>query len=170
METNLSFAAIDFETATGYPSSACAVGIVIVDHGLITSQWHAFIQPPDNLYWHGNIRVHGIRPYDTLYEPDFFEIYPEIRNRLSGRTIVAHNEAFDRNVLKQSMLFYGLPYEDLNIADKWECTLRIYRRKGFRPAGLKACCYQMGIELNHHHALSDALACAQLYLRSMELA
>lgn len=32
---NLSFAAIDFETATGYMESACAVGIVTVTDGEI---------------------------------------------------------------------------------------------------------------------------------------
>ena len=169
MNQALSFAAIDFETATGYPYSACAVGIITVEHGFITESWHSLIQPPDNTYWKDNVRVHGISPYDTLYEPDFFEIYPEIRKRLYGKTIVAHNESFDRRVLSHSMQFYGLDYVDLNIADKWECTLHIYRKKGFRPAGLKACCYQLGIELNHHNAMSDALACATLYLRAGEL-
>lgn len=164
----MNFAAIDFETATAYPSSACAVGIVTVEYGFITEAWHALIQPPDNTYWRDNIRVHGIRPYDTLYEPDFFEIYPAIKQRLSGKTIVAHNESFDRNVLKHSMKYYGLEYADLDIADRWECTLRIYRQKGFRPAGLRACCDRLGIELNHHQALSDAMACAKLYLRHLE--
>lgn len=162
------FAAIDFETATAHASSACAVGIVTVEYGFITETWRALIQPPDNTYWRDNVRVHGISPYDTLYEPDFFEIYPEIKKRLCGKTVVAHNEAFDRRVMSQSMQFYGLNYADLNIADKWECTLQIYRRKGYRPAGLKACCYRLGIELNHHDALSDAVACAKLYMRHLE--
>lgn len=39
---NLSFAAIDFETATGYMGSACAVGIVTVTDGEITDEYYRF--------------------------------------------------------------------------------------------------------------------------------
>ena len=41
---NLSFAAIDFETATGYMESACAVGIVTVTDGEITDEYYSLIQ------------------------------------------------------------------------------------------------------------------------------
>lgn len=169
MDPSTSFVAIDFETATGYMNSACALGIVTVEHGFITSTWQALIQPPDNRYWYSNTRVHGISARHTAYEPDFFEIYPEIHQRLYGKTLVAHNESFDRNVLKQSMMYYGIEYEDLGLPDKWLCTLRIYRQKGFHPAGLKACCHRMGIELDHHNALSDALACARLFIMSWDM-
>jgi len=73
-------------------------------------------------------------------------------------------KSFDRSVLKNTMNLYGLNYSELNLADKWECTLKIYRTKGFNPAGLNVCCREMNIKLNHHEALSDARACAKLYL------
>ncbi len=78
--------------------------------------------------------------------------------------LVAHNEAFDRNVLMKTMKYYGLYYDELELADRWECTCKIYRAKGYKPANLKACSQRNGIALNHHEALSDARACAQLYL------
>ena len=62
------------------------------------------------------------------------------------------------------MEFYGLEYNKLHLAASWECTFRIYQKMGFKPARLNSCCEVMGIELNHHEALSDARACAQLYL------
>jgi DNA polymerase-3 subunit epsilon len=160
----MTFTAIDFETATGYRNSACAVGIVTVEEGIVTEAWHTLIQPPDNIYWGQNIQVHRITPEQTMQAPDFFEIFPEIEKRIKGRTLVAHNESFDRSVLKNTMGYYALPYEELDLADKWECTMKIYRAKGFKPAKLDACCARMGVELNHHEALSDAKACAQLYL------
>jgi len=61
----MTFTAIDFETAIGSPGSACAVGIVTVEGGVIVDQYSTLIQPPDNRYWYGNIAVHGIRPADT---------------------------------------------------------------------------------------------------------
>lgn len=157
-----SFTAIDFETAIAH--HICSVGIVTFENGIITDEYHALIQPPENEYnWH-NIRVHGITQRDTEDSPSFAGIYPEIKKRLYGKTIVAHNESFDRGVLAKTMRDYCIDYSDLNIADKWECTLRIYRAKGYKPANLNACCEIHGIELQHHQALSDARACAQLFM------
>ncbi len=161
----MNFTAIDFETATGKRSSACAVGIVTVENGEITDEFYSLIQPPDNAYFGMNIAVHGIRPADTADAPNFAELYPEIRARLEGRTLVAHNEVFDRSVLRRTMEHYALDYAELNLAERWECTMRIYKSKGFVPYKLNACCEQLGIPLQHHEALSDAIGCAHLYLR-----
>lgn len=159
---NNTFTAIDFETAILH--HICAVGIVTVENGKIIDEFHSLIQPPGNEYnWH-NIQVHGITEKDTVEAPFFDEVYPEIKKRITGRTIVAHNESFDRSVLRKTMTDYGIDYSDLNITDSWECTLKIYRAKSYTPASLDACCKIQEIELNHHDALSDALACAELFL------
>ena len=157
------FAAIDFETATGYRDSICAVGIVTVTNGLITDEYHAFCQPPENEYWYSHVRVHGITPEMTARLPGFHAIYPEIKKRLQNKIVVAHNESFDRSALKGTMRTYRLDYDELQIAEKWECTCRIYRKLGYKPATLSACCMRNGIALNHHEALSDARGCALLY-------
>lgn len=159
------FTAIDFETATGYQHSACAVGIVSVVDGKIVDEFYSLIQPPGNIYWWQNIKVHGIKPEDTENVPSFHGIYPEIKLRLAENIIVAHNEAFDRNVLIKTMGHYDLNYDELKLGNRWECTCKIYRAKGFSPASLNVCCHIMDIELNHHEALSDARACAILYLK-----
>jgi len=62
------------------------------------------------------------------------------------------------------MAFYQLDYQELNIANRWECTVKIYKSKGIVPTKLSDCCKVMNIDLNHHEALSDARACAKLYL------
>jgi DNA polymerase-3 subunit epsilon len=159
----MDFTAIDFETATGYRNSACAVGIVTVEDGRITEKYYTLIQPPENVYNHMNISIHGIRPRDTLNAPTFADIYPELKIRLQDKIIVAHNEVFDRSVLKNTMEYYGFDYNGLNLPSRWECTMRIYKQKGFVPYKLNACCERLGIELRHHEALSDAVACAKLY-------
>lgn len=161
----MTFTAIDFETATGRRNSACAVGIVTVENGNITEKFYSLIQPPDNTYFGMNIAVHGIRPADTVNSPTFAELYPEIKTRLQGRTMVAHNESFDRSVLQRTMEHYALDYAELQLAKRWECTMRIYQAKGFVPYKLNACCEKLGITLQHHEALSDAIGCAHLYLR-----
>ena len=160
----MTFTAIDFETATGHAESACSVGIVTVNDGVICEEYHTLIQPPENNYCYRNILCHGIKPAMTLDSKTFDQLFPEIHKRIFGRKIVAHNESFDRNVLAKTMKYYGLYYDELEIADRWECTLRIYRSKGYKPANLKYCSERHNIQLNHHEALSDARACAKLYL------
>ncbi len=161
----MNFAAIDFETATGYPNSACAVGIITVEDSKIVEEYHTLIRPPGNFYWHQNIMVHGITPEQTRESPLFADIFHEISKRLMHQTIVAHNEGFDRNVLAKSMELYGLADNRVKLDEKWECTMKIYRKKGLKKYNLQACCNALQIPLNHHNALSDAKACALLYLR-----
>ena len=158
----MNFTAIDFETATGY--HPCSVGIVTVENGIIIDKFVTLIKPPKNEYNPFTIRVHGIYPKDTINSKSFLQVYPEIEKRLKNRVVVAHNESFDRNVLAKSMLFYNLDYSDLNIASRWECTVKIYKAKGLKPTKLSDCCHEMKIQLNHHEALSDAIACAKLYM------
>ena len=131
------FVAIDFETATGYRDSACAIGIVTVEDGIIVDEYFSLIQPPDNQYWRSNINVHGITPEMTEDVPGFYAVYPEVKKRLKGKTVVAHNEVFDRSVLKHTMRMYRFDYDELLIPDRWECTCRIYRSLGYKPADRK---------------------------------
>jgi len=156
------FTAIDFETAITH--HICSVGIVSFENGQIIDEYHALIKPPNNEYNWYNINVHGISENDTLNAPLFNEIFPEIRKRIYGKILVAHNESFDRSVLSKTMRDNNIDYSDLNISEKWECTLRIYRAKGYKPANLNACCEIHGIVLEHHQALSDARACGKLFL------
>ena len=162
----MDFVAIDFETAVGQ-ESPCAVGIVTVDNGVVVDEYCQLIQPPDNQYtWH-TTKVHGLTAKDTANSPTFVDVYPEIMKRVQGKIVVAHNEKFDRSVLQKTMHRCGLDYGELGLADKWECTVSVFRKKGFHPCDLATLSRQHDITLDHHEALSDARACAQLYLRSL---
>lgn len=158
----MDFVAIDFETAKLH--HICAVGIVTVKNSKIVDEYYSLVQPPFNEYnWH-TIQVHGIQPEDTEDSPLFSEVYDEIYQRLVGKVVVAHNESFDRNVLKKSMNDYRMRYEELEISDRWECTMRRARKAKYASSKLNECCKIHGIELNHHEALSDARACALLFI------
>ncbi len=160
----MNFVAIDFETAVKH--HICAVGIVTVENCIIVDEYYSLIQPPNNEYNWYCTQVHGITSIDTENALTFAEIFPEIRSRLENKLVVAHNESFDRNVLKKSMLDNRLDYEELNIGDRWECTMKKCRASKKYPSGkLNECCAIEGIELNHHEALSDARACAELFMR-----
>ncbi len=160
----MTFTSIDFETAIRH--HICAVGIVTVENGKIADEYHSLIRPPNNEYNGHNIQVHGITEEDTQNTLAFDKVYPEIKKRLQGKIIVAHNESFDRSVLQKTMAENGFDYSELKISERWECTMRLCRANDKYPSGkLDECCTIDNIELKHHEALSDARACAELYLR-----
>lgn len=152
------FIAIDFETAHGKRYSACAIGIVVVENEQITERLHLLIQPPENKYFYKNIEIHGITPEITKSAPTFDCIYPTIQKYLNNSLVVSHNAAFDMDVLAKTMDFYGLANDDLDF--DFCCTLNIY------GGGLKECCKEFNIPLTHHDPLSDAEACAQLFVKA----
>ncbi len=160
----MNFVAIDFETAVKH--HICAVGIVTVEDGAVVEEYYSLVQPPNNEYNWYCTQVHGITSFDTEDALTFEQIYPEIKKRLKNKLVVAHNESFDRNVLIKSMQDNGLCYDQLNIADRWECTMKRCKASRKYPSGkLNECCAVEGIVLNHHEALSDAKACAELFMR-----
>lgn len=151
------FTAIDFETAQPKRWSICQVGLVRVEAGVITRELNLLVRPPENLYSSFNIGVHGITERDTLSAPEFDQVWPEIRGFIEGQTVVAHNMAFDGSCLKQALDFYGLAQPCF----EKQCTLKLLKKR------LNLLCEEFGIPLDHHDALSDARACAALYLRAL---
>ncbi|MBV5342642.1 transcription antitermination factor NusB, partial [bacterium] len=113
---------------------------------------------PENKYFYKNIEIHGITPEITKSAPTFDRIYPTIQKYLNNNLVVSHNAAFDMDVLAKTMDFYGLANDDLDF--DFCCTLNIY------GGGLKECCKEFNIPLMHHDPLSDAEACAQLFVKA----
>ncbi|MDD7066073.1 MAG: exonuclease domain-containing protein [Sodaliphilus pleomorphus] len=162
------FAAIDFETANGQPSSVCSVGVVVVRGGVIVDESYSLICPePDYYSWY-NTRVHGLTKRDTAQAPAFPEVWAGIAPRIAGLTLVAHNKAFDERCLKAVFRTYGMDYPDYPFA----CTLAAARRKWKRGTvpnhSLDTIAQLCGFELKrHHNALADAEACAAIAMKIM---
>lgn len=165
---DIKYCAIDFETATKKEAPACAVGIVTVLNGEIIDEYNTLIQPPKNEYDNFLITIHNITPQMTKNFGDFKHFYPEIKKRIDGNVIVAHNENFDRKVLMNCMKYYNISLTELKISNKWVCTQRIYKKLGYKPYNLNGCCEKLNIQLKHHDALSDARGCALLYLQFLK--
>ena len=147
------FTAVDFETAQGKRWSVCQIGLVRVENGKIIGQLNLLVRPPEDFYHHMNTKIHGISAHHTRNSPRFNSIWPQIKPYIENQTVVAHNGAFDFNCLSQTLQYYKLSQP----AYRQQCTYKIYGK------GLAECCSDHRIALNHHDALSDALACAQLY-------
>lgn len=154
MTTTNTFTAIDFETAQGKRHSICQIGLVRVENSIVTHKLSLLVKPPDNFYSYYNTQIHGITSQMTQSSPTFDKIWHLIEPFICNQTIVAHNSSFDISCLRQTLAYYNMVTPGFDS----HCTYKIYGQK------LNHVCMTHGIELNHHDALSDAMACAQLFL------
>ncbi len=163
MET-LTFNAIDVETANADRASICQIGIVHVRDGVITDHWQSLIDP--NAWFDPlNVSIHGINAQDVKNSPSFSDIRGEL-DRLSGSILISHT-SFDRVSVERALKEHDL--EPLRVT--WLDSARIVRRAwpeqyGKSGWGLKNVATDLDIVFNHHDALEDARAAAEIVLRA----
>ena len=155
--------ALDFETADNGRDSACSIALVRVENHIITHREHRLIRTPRQYFTF--TYIHGISWHQVAGEPSFGELWPKIRGLLDGaRFIAAHNSSFDANVMRACCAAATLPPPEL----PYLCTVKLARKTwGVRPTKLPNVCQHLGLSLNHHDALSDAEACANIVLAAI---
>ncbi|AFH49642.1 DNA polymerase III subunit epsilon [Ignavibacterium album JCM 16511] len=159
-----SFLAIDFETANYYRDSACALGLVRVENCKIVAKESFLIRPPSQ--WFVFTDLHGITWEDVKDAPTFSELWPDIKKYFRGVDfITAHNAPFDRSVLMKCCERYRIEPPQ----KPFICTMQLSRSFwGFEYYRLNDVCDYFSIQLNHHEALSDALACAKIMIKTLK--
>ncbi len=158
------FVALDFETADNGRDSACAIGLVRVSRGEIVKRTYYLIKPPRSriIFSH----IHGIYWRDVAYEPTFAELWPRLMPEFEDvGFIAAHNAPFDRGVLAACCIAAGVATP---IAP-FKCTVQLARKAwNIHPTKLSDVCQRLNIPLNHHHAGSDAEACARIVIAAQQ--
>lgn len=160
----MNFLAIDFETANYYRDSACAVGLVKVVNNKIQKSVSYLIRPASN--WFVFTYIHGLTWEDVKDEPTFGELWPTIQPLFQDLDfLVAHNSSFDRGVLRACCEKHHIEFPEI----PFQCTVQLARKLwNIHPTKLNIVCEHFGIPLNHHEALSDTLACAQIMIRALK--
>jgi DNA polymerase-3 subunit epsilon len=178
-----SFVAIDFETATW--GQACAVGIAHFEDGVKIDERYTLINPRISARsWdRGAMRIHGIAPKDVIDAPAFEDIWPELVHYAACYPLVAHNANFDMGVLRSELARANL----MSPTIRYGCSMQLARAawpkrrmKDVEEASvaelraapenhkLSTLSEFLAIELDHHHALSDAVACGEITVRAVE--
>lgn len=158
------FIAVDVETANYSPSSICSIGAVKVEGGEIVDSRYSLINPEPGHYHWGCVKVHGLTEKDTWDAPSFGTVWKEWQEWLGDYPLIAHNAAFDSKCIREACRIYQLePPTD------FYCTLKAARIKipkyVLPSKSLDSLCDFFAIDLkNHHNALADAMACAQIGL------
>jgi len=157
------YTVVDVETTGLFPQAhdrIVEIAVVYVsDLGRVEGEWSTLVNPGRDV---GPTRIHGITARDVAHAPHFTEIAPLIVRSVAGRTLVAHNAAFDAGFLASELSRAGVPVQRLPLPSL--CTMSWSTHFVSAPSRrLVDCCAACGVALDHaHSALADARATAEL--------
>jgi DNA polymerase-3 subunit epsilon len=159
------FVALDFETADYSHDSACALGLVRVENHRIVRRTYHLIRPPRKRFVF--TYLHGITWEDVAGQPTFADLWPSLTPFLEEVDfLAAHNASFDRSVLHKCCAVAGLESPRV----PFRCTVQLARQTwNIYPTKLNNVCDHLGIDLKHHHAASDAEACALIVIAARRI-
>ena len=162
----LNFTAIDFETANEGRASACAVGVVRMRGGVMVESFETLLRPRELRVDWRNQAVHGIAVERLHHAPTLADVWPQLLPYLHRQAVVAHNSAFDVSVLEYSCRDFGVPIPAFHCL----CSVKLARVAWpqLERHKLDHVAAHFGIPLNHHDALSDARACAEITVRALQ--
>jgi DNA polymerase-3 subunit epsilon len=145
--------------ATPTKSSLCQIGYALVQDLKIVEKGFYYVQPPGNEYEGVNSMKNRTSGLDTKDSPKFPVVWEKIRNIFESNILVAHNSAFDLEVLKNTLEYYTIDFKELRCI----CT---YKKTDL---SLENLCESLEVSLtNHHHAEADAVACAESMIKLLK--
>lgn len=161
--SQLSFLAIDFETANPDQASVCQVGVSKVVNGAIVESDSWLVTPPTGIesFEPRFIRIHGITPKQVRRSGISWQASLERLLRLAdGLPVVAHNISFDRTVFRRASERVGVSAPSTQWFDTLSIARRFVKAPNHRlPTVAKA------LDLpafQHHQAEADAITCARI--------
>ena len=162
---DLTFNAIDVETANPTRASICQIGIAQIIKGMMGKPISLLVNPEEpfgqvqtNLH---HISERTVRGAETLPS-----LYPRIQKLIEGTVLVSHS-AFDRQALERAMSKYGLVMPLVRWLDSGKIAQAAWPEKyGKDNWALKNIAADLGITFQHHDAGEDARVAAEIVLRA----
>lgn len=111
----MEYVAIDFQTANRLRSSACSIALVSVKDGKIVDTFYSLIRPDILHFDKENIALHGITEDMVKGKPYFYELWPLIKEKIKGKTLVAHYAKFDMEVLADTLESNDIPFPSCQV-------------------------------------------------------
>lgn len=158
------FVTIDVETACSRTSSICQIGIVGFTDGRVSFEYETLVDPCDEFHPF-NVRIHGIDRHHVRGKPKFRDLHATLVSHLGNRITVAHS-TFDRGAISAACLLHQRP----SINARWLDSVRVARRAWPELSShrLNVLADHLGIELQHHDALSDARAAGMVLVKAID--
>ena len=164
--SNLTFNAIDVETANSDPSSICQIGIVRVWDGVIKEKLSMLVNPemPFSAF---NVGLHGIDEGKVRRSETLPRIHARLRQLLEGTPLVRHT-SFDRGAMDGAAERYGLNPIRACWLDSSVIARRAWPDRFRRRWSLAIIAGELGIAFRHHDAVEDARAACEIVLRACQ--
>lgn len=161
---DMDFVVIDVETACGRSSSVCQIGVVGFAGGQEVLTWETLVDPQDT-FSPFNTRLHGIGAKHVRGKPRFPQLHHTLTAHLGGRITVAHSN-FDQGALSAACGVAGLPM----VQTRWLDSVRVARHAWpeLESHRLNVLAEHLGLEHQHHDALSDARVAGWVLVKAME--
>ena len=148
-------AIVDLETTGAHPAHdrVTEIAVIEVDGGEVAGEWSTLVNPGTSIP-PAIQALTGITNDMVAEAPSFGALAAQLRERLEGRVLVAHNARFDYGFLRQEFERAGLPYRARTL-----CTVKLSRRlyPGHARHNLDSVMQRHGIECKaRHRAMGDA--------------
>lgn len=157
------FTAVDVELANPKYGSVCSVALVRVRNGLIVDARQRFCVPPPDLNHFGarQMQLHKITSANLLGALPFAQTYRLMCRFVGDDVLVEFGN--DRAMLGQSCDASGILMADHVFVDAAALSRQLL--PGLSRHRLPDVARHFGVELNNHHdALADAKACAEIFV------
>ncbi len=163
---NTRFLAFDVETPNRHNDRMSSVAFSVIEHGEIVEE-HATLLDPETWFDHFNSRLTGIYPDMVLGYAAFPKLWELVEPYFAGSVLLAHNAPFDLAVLSKCLEHYRIPWKrTLFYADTVRMAKAVY--PALPDHKLNTVSAHLDIPLEHHLAMSDCHACAEIFLQSIE--
>ncbi|WP_434639339.1 PolC-type DNA polymerase III [Thermoanaerobacterium thermosaccharolyticum] len=161
-----SFVVFDIET-TGLSSindSIIEIGAVKIKDCQIVDTFETFVNPQIHI---SNFitKLTGITDDMVKRYPPIDEVLPKFLEFIKGSTLVAHNANFDVTFIKTKAKNLGIEVDN-PVLDTLELSRHMY--ENLKNYKLDTVAQHLGVSLeNHHRAVDDARATAEIFLKSI---
>ncbi len=160
------FLTIDFEAANRYIYSPCSVSIYEFNSNKIIKKLSTLINPGDVPFDSKLVELHNIT-YDMVKNaPNIETTMRNISNIIDNNIIFAHNAIYDISKYLTGCSLNNLSIPNFEYAD----TLTLARQTWKKLINYKLDTISefLNIDLNHHNADSDAIACGKVVLELLK--
>lgn len=162
----MEFLAIDFETASRYEYSPCSVAIYKFNKESHQKLLSTLINPGDVYFDPKLTEIHGITKNMVQNAPSIKDVLNEICHTIEKQFLFAHNASFDIHKIIDGCNQYNISIPSFKYADSLMLSKRTWT--GLINYKLNTVCDFLHIDLDHHNADSDTLACGNIVLKAME--
>lgn len=157
----MEYVAIDFQTANRLRSSACSIALVSVKDGKIVDTFYSLIRPDILHFDKENIALHGITEDMVKGKPYFYELWPLIKEKIKGKTLVAHYAKFDMEVLADTLESNDIPFPSCQVL--CTCVLSQAMFPEMPHHRLQDVTEKIGFNLEQrYNAMANAKACVAI--------